>query len=39
MREYNKVSLTDIVASLRQSEETINRNDLTSAERMLNGKA
>ena len=33
--EYGNVSLTDLVASLRESGDAINRNDLTSVERML----
>jgi hypothetical protein len=35
MREYNKVSLTDMVAAKKRS----TANVLTSAERMLNGRA
>jgi hypothetical protein len=33
--EYGELSLTDMVASLRESGEAINRNDMASAERML----
>jgi hypothetical protein len=34
-REYGAVSLTEMVASLRESGDAINRNDTASAERML----
>ena len=34
-REYGEVSLTDMVASLRESGDAINRNDTAEAERLL----
>lgn len=37
--EHGELSLTDMVASLRQHGEAVNRGDLAAAERMLNAQA
>lgn len=37
--EHGELSLTDMVASLREHGEAVNRGDLTAAERMLNAQA
>ena len=38
-QEHGKLSLTDMVASLREHGEAVNRGDLAAAERMLAGQA